>query len=1013
MPLCLSWTSPPFFAVNDDPGNNGQAEKMALQVNPLILENEDVVISYQKACIISIFKCIVISRVQPSSSAHKLGARRMFPKSNLTQVTKIYISYADEDIHFLEGLKGQLRSLELEGLVHCYTRYESSPGSEWRKEAQRNLYTADIILLLVSPSFSDSEPWEEATAAMALHNSAKAHVIPIIVRPVLWENSIFGKLASLPRGEPVSMWKNQENAFFDVVKEIKETVVHKLRSTQQVSSTDKPLPIGNVPYWRNPFFTDREEILATLHSTFTSPSPLKIQALSGLAGVGKTQIAVEYAYRYMNNYQAVLWARADSPEILQSSFVELSEVLDLPEKNNDGQLSIIKAVKRWLQQNTQWLLVVDNLEDIDLLRNMIPSPHTGHILATTHSSRTGHIAHRIDVEPLQTDDGALLLLRRAKLLAPDAVPNTTPTADIAEAKKIAQTLQGLPLALDQAGAYIEETRRGLADYEKLYQQYSSALLGRRGASSQDHPDSVTATFSLSFEKLKTLNPIGVELLEFCAFLHPDAIPEEMIIAGASALPLSLRAATADPIVFDQAIEDLLKFSFVRRKSDQNILIVHRLVQAVIKEEMSDDKRHDYSKLVVHAINAAFPTPKLSNWAQCQKYLSQAQACAKLIQQENILLPEAAQLFYRMGRYLYQRGVYHEAEALLLHTLTMEEALFGTDHPDLIPTLNMLARIQYEQGKYSQIELLLQRTLALGEKHLGTEHPEIGESLYRLGRTYHQLGRYSEAEPLLQRALALRQKSLGQEHPDVARSLDSLAILYNRQGKYEQAEALYTQALIIRQATLDPHDLDIAANFNNLALFYGRQGKYTQAEPLAEQAVKIYAQAFGQEHPRFVNVLDTLAEIYQEQRKYTQAESLYQQIFTVAHKTLGGEHPKLVAYGNHLARLYLLEGKYAEAEDTARNAFKLGEKVLGPNHRRVATALHIAADACKAQKKYVEAEEFYSRALKIREQVLAPNDINIAITLESYADLLQTMERQTESEAQRKRAASIRREQSPN
>src|SRR5262249_34938833 len=160
---------------------------------------------------------------------------------------------------------------------------------------------------------------------------------------------------------------------------------------------------------------------------------------------------------------------------------------------------------------------------------------------------------------------------------------------------------------------IEETSRGLSDYASLYQQRTSPLLQRRGASGHDHPESVTTTFSLSFEKLKTLNPAAIELLEFCAFLHPDAIPEEMITGGASALPALLHTAAIDPLEFDRAIEDLLKFSLIQRKSDQNILIVHRLVQTVVKDTMSEERQHAYVEQVVRVMNAVFPPPHFPTW----------------------------------------------------------------------------------------------------------------------------------------------------------------------------------------------------------------------------------------------------------------------------------------------------------------------------------------------------------------------------------------------------------------
>ncbi|TMC19056.1 MAG: TIR domain-containing protein [Chloroflexi bacterium] len=588
------------------------------------------------------------------STVERLGVRRMSLQSHLAQVISIFVSYAEEDTEFFHGLERQLSSLSREGLIQCSNRYRLSPGTEWREKAKEELEVADIILLLVSSFFvaSDYCYQEEAMLAMALHNRKKTPVIPIIVRPVEWEQLVFGELASLPIGKAVSMWPNKEEAFSNIVKGIKETI-EELRAKFRTPSIDRPLPFWNVPYWRNLFFTDHEEVLVNLQSAFASrQAPLQVQALSGLAGIGKTQIAVEYAYRYAALYQAILWVHADSPEILLSSFVDLSAVLDLPEKNEENQPSIVKAVKRWLQQNTHWLLVVDNLEDIDLLRDMVPSPHSGHILVTTRSRRTGHIAHRVDLEPMQINEGALLLLRRAKLIIPNAMLKDASEADHVMAKKIAETVHGLPLALDQAGAYIEETERSLSDYADLYQQYSSLFLKRRGASGHDHPESVATTFSLSFEKLKTLNPAAIVLLEFCAFLYPDAIPEEIFVGGASVLPALLHTAATDPIVFDQAIEDLLKFSFIRRKSDQNMLIVHRLVQAVIKDTLSEEQQCEYIEKIVHVIDAVFPSAEFSNWSRCQRYLLQAQTCAKLIQEKRLLLAEASQLLYRVGVYLY-------------------------------------------------------------------------------------------------------------------------------------------------------------------------------------------------------------------------------------------------------------------------------------------------------------------------------------------------------------------------
>ncbi len=928
-------------------------------------------------------------------------------------IATIFISHADEDQGFLDELTQHLSSLMRDGSAQYYHRYQISAGSEWKEQVRKKLYVADIILLLVSASFiaSDYCYGEEAAFAMIQQKNGKARVIPIIVRPVEWKRLIFGSLKSLPEGKAVSMWLHREEALADIVRGVRATI-DDLKSKVRIvtQSIGKPLPLWNVPYWQSPFFTGRDEILVNLYRAFTSSEmPMSIQALSGLAGMGKTQVAVEYAYKYASAYQAVLWVHADSAEILLSSFINLAETLNLPERNDADQHLIIKAVKQWLQRNNRWLLVIDNLEDINLLRDIVPFPHSGHILITMRSHHTGHMAYRIGFKPLSRDDGALLLLRRAKLLPPRTTLSEALETDRVLAREIARVTDGLPLALDQAGAYIEETGRGLADYVNLYQKYLSLFLQRRGASSQDHPASVTTTFSLSLEKVKALNPAAAELLEFCAFLHPDAIPEEMFIDGAAEFHPALQTAVADPLELDRTIEDLLKFSLIQRKSDQNILTVHRLVQAVIKSSLSEEQQQEHIERLTRIMSMIFPVSDFSNWAQCQRYLPQAQACAKLIQHRKLLLPEAAQLLYRIGTYLTERGLYDEAEALLLQASTIEETLFGPDHSGIIPLLNALAKIYYVKGKYLLAEALLLRALKLGETVLEGKHPEMGISLYTLARTYHKLGRYNEVEALFQRALTLQQHASGSQHPDVAATLDGLGSLYNRQGRYTQAEVLFTQALTIRQHVLDPQHPDLIASLSNLALLYSRRGNYSHSEPLAEQALHTCEQIFGPEHPHVAAILDTLAVVYQEQEKYAEAEVLYQRIFTIFHKHLGDEHPNLVIVNNNLARLYALQKRYREAEEIAQRALALGEKVLEPDHHRIGASFSLLADIDKNLGKYSEAEVFYQKALDIYERSLGPESVNVAATLESYADLLQSRQREEEAEVARQRAEAIRSE----
>ena len=855
-------------------------------------------------------------------------------KSNLAH---IFISCADEDIAFLEGLERQLSSMTRERHAQCWHRHKISPGSEWRERVKQYLHSADIILLLVSPSFiaSDYCYEEEALPAMVQHKSGKACVIPVIVQPVEWEKLIFGGLKSLPIGEAVSMWSNREDAFSNIVRGVRDAIDDlrsKVRDIKQ--GMDKPLSIWNVPYWRNPLFTGREEVLADLQRAFASPqTSLHLQALSGLAGVGKTHVAVEYAHRYASNYQAVLWTSADSPESLLSSIGDLANILDLPERNEANQPQIVRAVKQWLQQNSSWLLIIDNLEDIDLLQDVVPSQHSGHILITTRTHRTGHFVHRVDLSPMQIDDSALLLLRRAKRLTPHATLAEVSETDSNLAKEIAQATGGLPLALDQAGAYIEETGRSLADYMGLYQTHSSSLLKRRGASSRDHPASVTTTFSLAYEKLKTQNPTSVELLEFCAFLHPDAIFEEMLVDGAVAFDASLCAIVTDPIEFDRAIEDLLKFALLRRESDSNVLIVHRLVQAVVRENMDEEKQKRVVEQVIRALDIVFPLASLPNWSICQKYLPQAQTCAELIQQRKIVLPEAAHLLHKIAHYLLQRGRYTEIEPFGLRALSLREQVQETDDLDMALSLDTLAEMYHQLGKYADTETFRLRALAMREKALGTEHPDVATNLYHLGRVYLRQDRDVEAEQLYQRVLTMREKILGPEHLDVAASLGDLGVLFHSQGKYAEAESFQKRALAIKEKVLDAGHNALGVNLLNLGILCLEQEKYDESEPLLLRALAIYEQKLGPEHPYVALTLYQLGNLMRLQERYNEAEQFYQRTLAIQEKTLGSAHARVAFTLENLADIYYKQGQYVQAKPLVQRALMIYEQVFGLEHQK--------------------------------------------------------------------------------
>src|SRR5712692_5306626 len=642
----------------------------------------------------------------------------------------------------------------------------------------------------------------------------------------------------------------------------------------ETSSSDAPdLPVWNVPYGRNSFFTGREEVLERLraalrahthHIAITQP-----QAISGLGGIGKTQLAIEYAYRYRDDYSAVLWVRAESVDLLISDFLAIAVLLELPEHNEQDQRKIVNAVLRWFDTHQGWLLVLDNADHLETSRAFIPSSGNGQVLLTTRAFSTGTIAGRIELEIMTVEEGMLFLLRRIKSTWMSTPLDNIPESVWSLARAIVEAMDGLPLALDQAGAYIEETRCSLRDYLKLYRARRQRLLRTRGQDAAGHPEPVATTWSLSLEKIKQANPAAAELLRLLALLHPDSIPESMIVAAAAELGPVLQPVVREEFDFNEAIGELHKYSLIKRDPEKKILVIHRLVQAIIWDDMDSETQRQWAERTVRIVSRVFPEVEFATWDACQQYLPHGQICVTLFDQWQMEFLEAVRLLHRMGEYLQARAQYAEGEPIYQKALALHERLLGPDHPEIAQTLSGLASLYYEQGEYEQAEPLYQRALAICEQAQGTRHVEVANILNELALLYNAQGKYEQTEPLYRRALHIFEQALGQEHPHVATSLNGLALLYRDQGKYEQAEPLYQRALDIREQALGQEHPDVATTLNGLAQLYRDQGKYAQAEPLYRRALDIREQALGQEHPNVAIVLNNLAELYQSQGKYAQ------------------------------------------------------------------------------------------------------------------------------------------------
>lgn len=549
----------------------------------------------------------------------------------------------------------------------------------------------------------------------------------------------------------------------------------------------------NLPQ-RNQFFTGREEYLAELERELSANARA---VLCGMPGVGKTQTAIEHAYR---RYEAkafdyVFYVHAATIEELLTDFASIARHLNLPAKDEPDFNRVAAAVKAWFEQNARWLLIFDNADDLKVLfdetdapgqrHNYVPANRQGQVLLTRRPGDAGGLARTIEITEMDDDEGALLLLRRAGYVAKsDGLDAATPEL-AAAARKVANEVGGLPLALDIAGAYIKETGTPPAEYLELYREEGKAL--RRERDEQDpYKRSVATVFSLAFKQVAT--PDGdteedavtaraaADLLRLCAFVAPDAIPLELFTAGASELGDDLGRAMGNKIWWAKTKRRVLRFALLERNADAQTFDTHRLAQAVTRDETDANTQRLWTERALRMLDEIFPSPEFSNWRVCDLLLPHALDCFVHEHACNFRTVEMARLSNEVAFHLENRARYAEAEPLYQQALEIRKEVSGEKHPATATCLNNLADLYRVQGRYEEAEPLFRQALEIRKEVLGERHPDTAQSLNNLAMLYRAQERYEEAEPLFKRALGIFEQTLGVNHPHTAICRENLAEL---------------------------------------------------------------------------------------------------------------------------------------------------------------------------------------------------------------------------------------------
>ncbi len=715
---------------------------------------------------------------------------------------------------------------------------------------------------------------------------------------------------------------------------------------------------------RTPYFTGRDHLLALLRAQLLKGHRA---ALCGLGGVGKTQAAIEYAVRHRAEYTGgVFWTNGETEGGLTGAFCEIAKALGLAGDEPSDREQAVRSVFGWLGTTDRWLLILDNVEDRREVRPFVPALDNGDVLITSRESVFGEmgIPRALEVGDLEDDEAVRFLLARTGRKGDESCERAVVT-------ELAAELGNLPLALEQAAAYVAETNARFSDYLNAFRKRRVTLLEKAGGLVSH---TVADTWAPNFEAVERVSPAAADALRISAFLAPDAIPFEIFSSGAQALgaPIAEALSDTDALAVSELLRPLGRYSLIRSDVTARAYSVHRLVQEIVRTAIGESGRRAYIARAVAALDAACPVVEYATWAQCERLVPHVVSIAEWIDAYDLPSEDAARVLSRTGWYLSERGRYAEAELLLERGLAIGERTLGPDHADVTQTLNNLALNYFSQGRYAEALPHQERALAIRERALGPDHPDVAESLNNLANLHVDQGRYADARPLYERALAIWERALGPDDPTVAISLNNLGVISEHQGRYADAESLHERTLAIRERAYEPDHPDVALSLSNLANVYVRQGRYAAAKPLYERALAIRERALGSGHERVADTLEGLANVSLRQGNRTEAKRLYERALAIGERALGPGHQRVGASLGELASVYLAQGEYAEAEPIFERALAIQERALDPDHPEIAQTLVGLASLRQAQGRAAEAAGLYERALAIKEGTFAPD-----------------------------------------
>jgi len=567
----------------------------------------------------------------------------------------------------------------------------------------------------------------------------------------------------------------------------------------EILAAAQPPRVSNISA-RNPHFTGRTDLLEQLRRQLrTDSDSLMVQALYGLGGVGKSQLAIEYAHRFAADYDLVWWIDAEQPVLIPDQLASLARQLGLPTGPVTGDV-VVNRVLTELSCRARWLLIFDNAEQPTDVAGYRPSG-PGHILVTSRSPGWGALGGRVEVDVLDRSDTVALL--RARL----------PKMSIELADKVAAELGDLPLAAAQAAGYLEQTGLPSADYLRRLRSHRAGLLADGDV--LDYQGRVDTTWVISLERLRKVSPAAVALLEVSAFLAPEPIPLTLFTGHPELLEEPLRTvATNDPDALTDAVGAMVGLSLARRRRDG--YQVHRLVQAVIRHHLAAGRREVVRTQVVKLVAASYPGDPRdhTHWIAYARLAPHIIAAGRWGDTD----PDLRRLTLALLMYQGLRGGDIQAQRQVtaeLHERWRRE--LGADHPDTLRVGSTVTFALAWMGEHDDACAMGQRTLQGLRENLGPDDLETLRLAATVTFALAWLGSTEQAGPLSEDTLQRSQRALGADAPDTLRLAASMIFAMSLLGHVERARAVAEDAVRRSIRTLGPnHPLTLYAS-TNLAL----------------------------------------------------------------------------------------------------------------------------------------------------------------------------------------------------